>query len=138
MKKIRSECCQKYEKCCHDLAQSKDLKISLKRTLLIYDILINSSLFCFLTLLTIFKNLIQLFANVSHNILCSLIWIRSEITTFAKLLNFLRKIKSICFNLFNNIIQIRLKLCQNLKHRLIQKFKWFLWFKLCLNSSTIW
>ena len=119
IKKIRFECCQKYKKCCRDLAQLKDLKILFEKTLLTYDILINFSLFCFSILSTISKNLIQLFASVSHNILCSLIWIRNEITIFAKFLNFLRKIKSIYFNLFNSVIQIRSKLCQNLKHRLI-------------------
>ena len=104
VKRIRFECYQKYEKCCRDFIQLKDLRILFKKTLLIYDILISFSLFCFSTLSIIFKNLIQLFANVSHNILCSLIWIRNEITIFAKLLNFLRKIKSTCFNLFSSVI----------------------------------
>ena len=73
MKKICSECCQEYEKYCYNFVQLKNLRISLEKTLLIYDILINSSLFCFSTLLIIFRNLIQLFASVLHNILCSLI-----------------------------------------------------------------
>ena len=142
VKRIRSGCCQGYEECCRDLARSNGLRIPLERALLIYDILISSSLFCFPALPTIFRNLIQLFASVLHNTLCSLIWIRSGITTLARLLNSLRKIKPTCFNLSSSVIQICSRLYQNLRHRLrhytTSKSKWFLWSELCLNSPAVW
>jgi hypothetical protein len=71
--RIRSGCCPGYEECCRNLARSNGLRILLERALLTHDILVSSSLFSFTVLLTFCRNLIQLFASVLHNILCSLV-----------------------------------------------------------------
>ena len=115
--KIRFECSREYEKCYRDLARSNDLKISFERTLLIHAILINFSLIDFSISLTFFRNLIHLFARFLPDILWFLIWIDNEIAIFIKRSSFLQKIKSICFNLFKSIIQIRSRLFQIARHR---------------------
>jgi len=70
--KIRSGCYRGFEECCRDLARSNGLAIPLERALLIYDILVSSSLFGLRILLTFFRSPIHEFADYSSNVLCSL------------------------------------------------------------------
>lgn len=111
MNMIRSQRHQEYEKCYRELIRSKNLMISLERALLTYDILISYSSFDFSILLIVFRYLIHLFASFLYDILCFLISINSEVTTRTRRSSSLRKIKSIYFNLFKSVIQIRSKLC---------------------------
>ena len=69
--RIRS--CRGYEECCRDRARVNRLGLELERALLIYDVLVSSSLFGFQTPLTFLRNLIHVFASVLRNTFSSLV-----------------------------------------------------------------
>lgn len=109
--RIRSGCCRGYEDCCRDIARLNDLEVPLERALLTYDILVSSLAFGFWLLLTFVRNLIYLSVSISRNALRSLVQISNGTTTHASALSSWRKSSPISFNLFRNVIQIRLGVC---------------------------
>ena len=69
--RIRS--CPGYEECCRNRARVNRLGLELERALLIYDVLVGSSLFGFPTPLTFLRDLIYVLASVLRNTFSSLV-----------------------------------------------------------------